>query len=245
MTDDRSTPPPPDGRDLWVFAYGSLIWDPGFEFAEARPALLRGYHRAFCLYSKRYRGTPERPGLVLGLDRGGATCRLVEEDAETDRRGTEPGEQRTREMHGAAGVEDVVDDQHRAPVEPLGQGAEDAHLAAALGRVAVALEVDELHRRVAAVARQGAGEIGGEHEGAVEDHDHHVVRRHRRDDVAGHRVDPRGDRGGVDQGRGRGLGSGRGLGHDDASYPAARRRSRPSAIAPGGAGPAALFCARP
>jgi cation transport protein ChaC len=74
MTDDRSAPPPPDGRDLWVFAYGSLIWDPGFEFAEARPALLRGYHRAFCLYSKRYRGTPERPGLVLGLDRGGA-CR--------------------------------------------------------------------------------------------------------------------------------------------------------------------------
>jgi len=49
MTDDRSAPPPPDGRDLWVFAYGSLIWDPGFEFAEARPALLRGYHRAFCL----------------------------------------------------------------------------------------------------------------------------------------------------------------------------------------------------
>ena len=76
MTDDRSKPPPPDGRDLWVFAYGSLIWDPGFEFAEPRPALLRGYHRAFCLYSKRYRGTPEQPGLVLGLDRGGA-CRGV------------------------------------------------------------------------------------------------------------------------------------------------------------------------
>jgi cation transport protein ChaC len=74
MTQDRSQPPPPDGRDLWVFAYGSLIWDPGFDFAEARPALLRGYHRAFCLYSKRYRGTPEQPGLVLGLDRGGA-CR--------------------------------------------------------------------------------------------------------------------------------------------------------------------------
>ena len=75
-TEDRSCPPPADGKDLWVFAYGSLIWDPGFPFEEARPALLRGYHRAFCLYSTRYRGTPERPGLVLGLDRGGA-CRGV------------------------------------------------------------------------------------------------------------------------------------------------------------------------
>lgn len=75
-TEDRSCPPPADGKDLWVFAYGSLIWDPGFPFEEARPALLRGYHRAFCLYSTRYRGTPERPGLVLGLDRGGA-CRGI------------------------------------------------------------------------------------------------------------------------------------------------------------------------
>lgn len=74
--DDRACPPPPDGKDLWIFAYGSLIWDPGFPFDEARPALLRGYHRAFCLYSVRYRGTPERPGLVLGLDRGGA-CRGI------------------------------------------------------------------------------------------------------------------------------------------------------------------------
>jgi cation transport protein ChaC len=57
---------------VWLFAYGSLMWNPEFEFAEARPALLRGYHRRFCLYSRDYRGTPERPGLVLGLDRGGA-----------------------------------------------------------------------------------------------------------------------------------------------------------------------------
>lgn len=69
-------PPPSDGRDLWLFAYGSLMWDPGFRFEEARPALLKGFHRAFCLYSTRYRGTPEKPGLVLGLDRGGA-CRGI------------------------------------------------------------------------------------------------------------------------------------------------------------------------
>jgi len=63
----------PDGN-LYVFGYGSLIWKPGFAHAGAHPALLRGFHRSFCLWSRSYRGTPECPGLVLGLDRGGA-CR--------------------------------------------------------------------------------------------------------------------------------------------------------------------------
>ena len=62
--------------DLYVFAYGSLIWRPGFAFSAEHPALLRGFHRRFCIWSRRYRGTPEAPGLVLGLDRGGA-CRGV------------------------------------------------------------------------------------------------------------------------------------------------------------------------
>lgn len=62
--------------DLWVFGYGSLMWSPEFEFERSAPALLRGYHRAFCVHSKRYRGTPENPGLVLGLDRGGG-CRGI------------------------------------------------------------------------------------------------------------------------------------------------------------------------
>lgn len=61
---------------MWVFGYGSLIWRPGFAHAGCHPALLRGFHRRFCLWSHRYRGTPERPGLVLGLDQGGA-CRGV------------------------------------------------------------------------------------------------------------------------------------------------------------------------
>ncbi len=69
-----SLPPlDPDGH-LYVFAYGSLMWRPGFAHLSAHPALLRGFHRRFCLWSHRYRGTPEAPGLVLGLDRGGA-CR--------------------------------------------------------------------------------------------------------------------------------------------------------------------------
>jgi len=62
--------------DLWVFGYGSLIWNPAFDYAEKRCALLHGWHRRFCLKMYMGRGTPERPGLMLALDRGGA-CRGV------------------------------------------------------------------------------------------------------------------------------------------------------------------------
>ena len=64
------------GGDLWIFRYGSLMWDPGFPYVDWSSALVYGYHRELCIYSSRWRGTPERPGLVLGLERGGA-CRGI------------------------------------------------------------------------------------------------------------------------------------------------------------------------
>jgi glutathione-specific gamma-glutamylcyclotransferase len=60
--------------ELWVFGYGSLMWRPGFPVAAAAPGLLKGAHRSLCVISIFHRGTHEQPGLVLGLDRGGA-CR--------------------------------------------------------------------------------------------------------------------------------------------------------------------------
>jgi cation transport protein ChaC len=62
--------------DLWVFGYGSLMWRPGFDYDERRVAVLDGWQRGFCVWSRHWRGTAERPGLVLGLDQGGS-CRGV------------------------------------------------------------------------------------------------------------------------------------------------------------------------
>ncbi len=66
----------PPGAGWWVFAYGSLLWNPLFPFADAKPGMVCGLHRRFCLWSLGSRGTVAAPGLVLGLDRGGS-CRGV------------------------------------------------------------------------------------------------------------------------------------------------------------------------
>jgi cation transport protein ChaC len=76
------------GEPVWLFGYGSLIWNPAIDYVESRTAVVRGWHRAFCLATRAGRGTPERPGLVLGLDEGG-TCtgvafRLADEAVETE-----------------------------------------------------------------------------------------------------------------------------------------------------------------
>ncbi|THD82624.1 MAG: gamma-glutamylcyclotransferase [Phenylobacterium sp.] len=71
-----------DGR--WVFGYGSLMWRPGFPYAERAAATLHGRRRAFCIYSVHHRGTHERPGLVLGLAPGGAVRGMAYRVAEAD-----------------------------------------------------------------------------------------------------------------------------------------------------------------
>jgi cation transport protein ChaC len=67
----------PPGSDWWVFAYGSLLWNPLFPFEDAQPATLSGRHRRFCLWSLASRGTATQPGLVLGLDQGGSCQGVV------------------------------------------------------------------------------------------------------------------------------------------------------------------------
>lgn len=58
--------------DLWVFGYGSLMWAPEFSYVERKTGRVHGYHRALCILSRRYRGTPDKPGLVMGLCPGGS-----------------------------------------------------------------------------------------------------------------------------------------------------------------------------
>lgn len=69
--------------DLWVFGYASLIWRPGFAFEERVKARLGGYHRALCVHSHVHRGSPEHPGLVFGLDRGGSCVGMAFRVAES------------------------------------------------------------------------------------------------------------------------------------------------------------------
>ncbi|OYY03332.1 MAG: gamma-glutamylcyclotransferase [Acidocella sp. 35-58-6] len=89
------------GQDLYVFGYGSLIWNPAFDYAEKRAALLHGYHRRFCLKMLMGRGTLETPGLMLALDHGGA-CKGVAFRIAADKIQTELALLWQREMFGGA-----------------------------------------------------------------------------------------------------------------------------------------------
>lgn len=72
----------------WVFGYGSLMWNPGFPHLGMKPARIAGFHRQLCVYSFHYRGRPEKPGLVFGLDRGGSCIGMAFEVAAADWPGT-------------------------------------------------------------------------------------------------------------------------------------------------------------
>ena len=78
---------PRPGR-VWVFGYGSLMWNPALRYAERRTALIHGYHREFCLLSRSGRGSPERPGLMLSLEPGGSchgvAYRLAPDEIESE-----------------------------------------------------------------------------------------------------------------------------------------------------------------
>ncbi|MEN5084094.1 gamma-glutamylcyclotransferase [Bosea sp. TWI1241] len=140
-------------EDLWVFGYGSLIWRPGFAFAERMGARLHGFHRSLCIYSHVHRGTPETPGLVLGLDRGGI-CRGVAFRVEADRADETIAYLREREQATAVYLERRLavrlDDGRR--LRALTYVADRAH-----GQYAGRLPEDTL----LALVRQGKG-ISGE-----------------------------------------------------------------------------------
>ncbi len=78
----------PPGEPVWLFGYGSLIWNPQIHSVERRVAIVRGWHRAFCLSTRAGRGSPDNPGLVLGLDVGGScggvAFRIADELLETE-----------------------------------------------------------------------------------------------------------------------------------------------------------------
>ncbi len=94
---------------LWVFGYGSLLWNPGFEVAETRPAKLHGYARSFCMRSIHHRGTDEAPGLVLALDRqDGAVCDGVAMRAKSGQEAEVLEYLRERELISSAYVEKTL-----------------------------------------------------------------------------------------------------------------------------------------
>jgi cation transport protein ChaC len=74
-----------EAQPLWVFGYGSLIWNPGFPFEESSIATVHGHHRSLCVWSWEYRGTVELPGLVLGLDHGGSCAGIAYRVADAER----------------------------------------------------------------------------------------------------------------------------------------------------------------
>ncbi|MCG7393593.1 gamma-glutamylcyclotransferase [Microvirga sp. ACRRW] len=150
--------------DLWVFGYGSLMWRPGFPFVERRHAQLYGYRRALCVLSHVHRGTPENPGLVLGLDRGGrchgVAFRVAKDEAEATVHYLREREQVTSvylERHLSLRLDDG------SPVTALGYVADRKHQ-----QYAGNLGFEE----VLALVRQGKGISGANPDYVRSTHEH-------------------------------------------------------------------------
>lgn len=147
-------PPSDAAGDLWVFGYGSLMWRPGFDFIEQVPARLIGEHRALCVYSFDHRGTPEKPGLVLGLDRGGA-CRGIAFRVAASRRDETiaylRGREQTTNVYREVMRSVWLDNAARARVSALAYVVDRGHVQYA-GRLSL---TEQLH-----FVRQGHGRSG-------------------------------------------------------------------------------------
>jgi cation transport protein ChaC len=140
--------------DLWVFGYGSLMWRPGFAYLERLSARLVGLHRALCVFSFVHRGTPERPGLVLGLDRGGM-CRGIAYRVAAAARAETIAYLRAREQVTSVYLEAMrrieLEDRPRRQVRALCYTVDRSHAQYA-GRLTLA---ESLHH-----VRQGHGRSG-------------------------------------------------------------------------------------
>ena len=142
------------GGDLWVFGYGSLMWRPGFDFIEQVPARLIGEHRALCVYSFDHRGTPEKPGLVLGLDRGGACRGIAFRVRDTQRHATIEylrSREQTTNVYREVMRSVWLDNEARGRVSALAYVVDRGHVQYA-GRLTLA---EQLH-----YVRQGHGRSG-------------------------------------------------------------------------------------
>jgi len=151
-----------EAGELWVFGYGSLMWRPGFDFLERVPARMIGLHRALCVFSFVHRGTPEKPGLVLGLDRGGM-CRGIAFRVAAAKREATIAYLRSREQVTSVYLETMrriaLEDEARRQVRALTYTVDRGHVQYA-GRLSVAESVHYV--------RQGHGRSGNNRDYVVE-----------------------------------------------------------------------------
>lgn len=140
--------------DFWVFGYGSLMWNPGFSYVERRLGLTRGAHRSLCIYSVVHRGTHDRPGLVLGLDRGGScwgAAYRVRSDLRDEVVAYLRGREQPTSVYKEAWRRVILTGGSEAPINALCYVADRRHEEYA-GRLSLAEQVR--------LVRQGIGEAG-------------------------------------------------------------------------------------